>query len=85
MAGYYVIPFKLLSVRLSVHLSISASFPCSYVSIFRPIFFKFCIGIDIGKEWYGIANGLISFRNNLVMVLDLCKNVFFPDIFRIDG
>ena len=25
---------------------------------------KFCIDIGIVEEWYGIASGLISFRNN---------------------
>ena len=25
---------------------------------------KYCIDISITEEWYGIASGLISFRNN---------------------
>ena len=29
-----------------------------------------CIDIGIGEEWYGIASGIISFRNNIVMALD---------------
>ena len=41
--------------------------------------------IDIGEEWFGIANGLHSFINNRVMVLDLCKNVFFLNIVRTNG
>ena len=28
---------------------------------------KFCIDVGIAEEWYGIASGLISFRNNRVM------------------
>ena len=31
----------------------------------------------MGEEWYVIANGLISFRNNRVMALDLCKKCLF--------
>ena len=49
-----------------------ASFPCSNFSTFLPIFFKLCIDIGIGEEWYGIVSGIISFRNNRVMILDLC-------------
>ena len=65
-AGYYVLPSELwVSVRLSVICpSISASFPCTNFSIFWPIFFKLCLDIGIGEEWYGIASGLISFWNN---------------------
>ena len=54
-----------------------ASFPCSIFSTFLPIFFKLCIGIGIGQEWYGIASGIISFRNNRVMALDLCPKCIF--------
>ena len=36
--------------------------------------------IDIREEWFGIANGL-----NRVMVPDWSKNVFFLNIFRING
>ena len=39
---------------------------------FLPIFFKLCLDIGIGEEWYGIASGIMSFRNNTVMALDLC-------------
>ena len=35
--------------------------------------------IGIGEEWYGIASGIISFRNNIVMILDSCpKSIFAP-------
>ena len=53
-------PPKILSVRLSV----SILFPDSYLSSFWPISFKLCMGIDIGEEWFGIANGLNLFINN---------------------
>ena len=56
--------------------SISASFPCSNFSTFWPIFFKLCIDIGIGEEWYGIVSGLISFWNNRVMALDVCQKCF---------
>ena len=36
-----------------------------------------CIDIDIGEEWYGIASGIISFRNNIVMALDSCPKCIF--------
>ena len=69
--------FECPSVRpSSVRLSISASFPCSNFSTFWPIFFKLCIDIGIGEEWYGIASGLISFWNNRVMALDVCQKCF---------
>ena len=35
------------------------------------------IDIGIGEEWYGIASGIISFRNNRVMALDLCPKCSF--------
>ena len=37
------------------------------------------MGIDIREEWLGIANGLISFINNRVMAIDLCK-MFFSSV-----
>ena len=46
-------------------------------STFLPVFFKLCIDIGIGKEWYGIASGIISFRNNRVMALNLCPKCIF--------
>ena len=36
-----------------------------------------CIDIGIGEEWYGIAAGIISFRNNIVMALDSCPKCIF--------
>ena len=54
-----------------------ALFPCSNFSTFLPVFFKLCIVLGIGEEWYGIASGIISFRNNRVLALDLCPKCFF--------
>ena len=54
---------------------------------------KFYIDIGIAEEYYGIASGLISFRNNEVqkqqsyeqsLSVDVYKNVLSPQIFRID-
>ena len=69
-AGYYVIPSENFE-----RLSVSASFPDSNLSSFWPIFFELCMDIDIGEEWFGIANGLNLFINNRVMALDGCKNI----------
>ena len=56
MARYYVIPFGVCpSVRPSVRPS--APFPIDNLSIYSRNFFKFCIHIVIGDEWYGIVNG----------------------------
>ena len=78
VAGYYVLPSELwVSVhRPSICPSVCASFPCSNFSTFWPIFFKLCIDIGIGEEWYGIATGRISFWNNRVMALDVCQKCF---------
>ena len=74
--------FECPSVRPSIHLSISASFQCSNFSTFWPIFFKLCIDIGIEEEWYGITSGLISFRNNRVMALDLCPKCIFSQYLK---
>ena len=52
-------PFKKLrsSVRLYVPPSVSISFSFSAGSIFKPIFFKIAMRVDIGKECPGIADG----------------------------
>ena len=54
-----------------------ASFLCSNFSTFLPIFFKLCIDIGIGEEWYEIVSGIISFGNNSVMAFDLCPKSIF--------
>ena len=47
------------SVRLSVRPSVRpcSPFPIDNLSIYSRNFFKFCIHIVIGDEWYGIVNG----------------------------
>ena len=47
-----------VSVHLSIHPSVIALFPDSNLRSFWSIFFKLCMDIDIGKEWFGIAIGL---------------------------
>ena len=42
---------------VSIHPSVSASYPDSNLSNFWPIFFKLCMDME---EWFGIANGLNS-------------------------
>ena len=52
VSGYYVIPFSVCpSVRLC------SPFLIDNLSIYSRNFFKFCIHIVIGDEWYGIVNG----------------------------
>ena len=43
--------FRCLSVRPC------SPFPIDNLSIYSQNFFKFCIHIVIGNEWYGIVNG----------------------------
>ena len=76
-AGYYVIPSEPVECP-SARPSVSASFPDSNLS-------SFCMDIDIGEKWFGIANGLNSFINNSFMALDWCKNVIFLSIFKTNG
>ena len=47
----------------------SAPFPIDNLSIYSRIFFKFCIHIVIGDEWYGIVNGQNSSIFNGVTAL----------------
>ena len=83
VVGYYVIPSELwMSVRPSIRLSVSTSFHCSNFSTFWHIFFKLYIDIGIGEEWYGIASGIISFRNNIVMALDSCPKCIFAQYLK---
>ena len=52
VSGYYVIPFGVCpSVRPC------SPFPIDNLSIYSQNFFKFCIHIVIGDEWYGIVYG----------------------------
>ena len=57
---------------------------CALTLVPFSMFFKLCIDIGIRKEWYVIASGIISFRNNRVMALDLCPNAFLVNILRIN-
>ena len=61
-----------------------ASFPCSNFCTFLPIFFELCIDIGIGEERYGIASGIISFRNNRFMALIYVQNAFLVNILRMN-
>ena len=70
-------PFEYPSVRPSVCLSL-LRFRTLNLSSFWAIFFKLCVDIDIGEEWFQIINGLNSFINNRVMTLDWCKKSVFP-------
>ena len=47
---------------------------------FNKILHMHCTDIGIGEEWYGIASGIISFRNNIVMALDSCPKRNFCSI-----
>ena len=47
--------FRCLSVLLSVRPC--SPFPIDNLSIYSRNFFKFCIHIVMGDEWYGIVNG----------------------------
>ena len=56
VARYYVIPISVCpSVRPSIRPC--SPFPIDNLSIYSRNFFKFCIHIVIGDEWYGIVNG----------------------------
>ena len=41
-----------------------------------------CIDIGIGEEWYGIARGIILFRNNIVMALDSRPECIFAQYLK---
>ena len=76
-----------VSVRLSVRPSVPPSvrpcspFPIDNLSIYSRIFFKFCIHIVIGDEWYGIVNGQNpSIFNGVTSFFTYWKNGFWPVI-----
>ena len=62
--------FGQLSPELWPLIDVKNSFPLSILSIFRPIFFKLCIRVDIRKEWFGIEDGQLSSIKSRVMALD---------------
>ena len=72
MARYYVIPFGVCpSVRPC------SPFPIDNLSIYSQNFFKFCIHIVIGDEWYGIVNGQNpSIFNGVTALFRIGKKVF---------
>ena len=68
VSGYYVIPFGVCpSVRTSD--CPCSPFPIDNLSIYSRNFFKFCIHIVIGNEWYGIGNGQNPYIFNGVTAL----------------
>ena len=75
VARYYVIPFGVCpSVRPSVRPC--SPFPIDNLSIYSRNFFKFCIHIVIGDEWYGIVNGQnLSIFNGVTTLFRIGKMV----------
>ena len=49
---------------------------------FNKILYMHCIDIGIGEGWYGIASGIISFRNNIVMALDSYPKCIFAQYLK---
>ena len=43
-----------------------------------------CLDIGMGEKWYGIASGIISFRNSIVMSLDSCPKCIFAQYLRMN-
>ena len=77
VSGYYVIPFGVCpSVRPSVRPC--SPFPIDNLSIYSPKFFKFCIHIVIGNEWYGIVN--VQNPSVFYCPFSYWKNGFWPVI-----
>ena len=60
-----------------------ASFPCSNFSTVLLIFFKLCIDIGIGEEYYGIVSGLIYSETELWPLIYV-QNVFLLSILRMN-
>ena len=75
VSGYYVIPFGVCpSVGPSVRPC--SPFPIDNLSIDSWNFFKFCIHIVIGNEWYGIVNGQnLSIFNGVTALFRIDKLV----------
>ena len=42
---------------IEVKIAFFFSFPLFILSSFKPIFFKLCILVDTGKDWFGIVDG----------------------------
>ena len=58
-----------IMLYLSVSVRPCSPFPIDNLSIYSRNFFKFCIHIVIGDEWYGIVNGKNPFIFNGVTAL----------------
>ena len=74
---------RCLSVCPSVRPSVRpcSPFPIDNLSIYSRNFFKFCIHIVIGDEWYGIVNGQNrSIFNGVTALFRIGKNGFWPVI-----
>ena len=71
-----------VSVRPSVHPSVRpcSPFPINYLSIYSQNFFKFCIHIVIGDEWYGIVNGQNPSILTELLPFFVLENGFWPVI-----
>ena len=48
--------FRQLSPELWPLIDVKNWFLLSFLRIFRPIFFKLCIRVDIRIEWFGIVD-----------------------------
>ena len=49
--------FRQICTKLWPLIYVKILFPGSVLSIYRPIFFKLCIGVHTMKEWSGIEDG----------------------------
>ena len=49
--------FRQICKELWPLIYVEILFPGSILSIYRPIFFKLCIGVHTRKEWPGIEDG----------------------------
>ena len=68
--GVLCYTFRCLSVRPC------SPFPIDNLSIYSRNFFKFCIHIVIGDEWYGIVNGQnLSIFNGVTALFRIGKLV----------
>ena len=62
--------FRQISTELWPLIEVRNWFSLSIFGIFLPFLFKLCMGVDIGKECLGIADGYILSNNYRVMALD---------------
>ena len=69
--------FRDISIELLPLIDVENLFPCCILSFIQLIFFKLCMRVDIWKEFYGIADGLLLSNSYKVMALDLCSELSF--------